>query len=176
MELSRSVADSFSLGTGLIRIFGATLKLLSICLQLEAQTNYAYVLGQPREIIINDAKINHSVVFWDLCPRDLFMRHSIMHYLECFIVLFQVADCYCPARNMHLFDIETSAVLKVGRRRAALCWDIVKRSKYCREKIYYKRYMHAGSAFIERLSICRRGEGENNNNAHAALALRWARF
>jgi len=24
--------------------------------------------------------------------------------------------------------------------------------------------MH-GSAFIERLSICRRGEGENNNNA-----------
>jgi hypothetical protein len=71
---------------------------------------------------------------------------------------------------MHLFDIETSAVLKVGRRAAVLCWDIVKRSKYCREKIYYKRYMYAPcSAFIERLSICRRGEGENNNNAHAAL-------
>lgn len=32
--------------------------------------------------------------------------------------------------------------------------------------------MH-GSAFIERLSICRRGEGENNNNA---AALRQARF
>jgi len=31
--------------------------------------------------------------------------------------------------------------------------------------------MHAAAApaFIERLSICRRGEGENNNNAHAAL-------
>jgi hypothetical protein len=123
-----------------------------------------------REIIINDAKINHSVVFGDLCScaRALSSCGSIMH-LECFIVLFQVAECYCPARNMHLFDIETSAVLKVGRRRAALYWDIVKRSKYCREKIYYKRYMHAGSAFIERLSICRRGEGENNNNAHAAL-------
>lgn len=89
-------------------------------------------------------------------PRSLSSCGSIMH-LECFIVLFQVAECYCPARNMHLFDIETSAVLKVGRRRAVLCWDIVKRSKYCREKIYYKRYMHAGSAFIERLSIFAEG-------------------
>jgi hypothetical protein len=90
----------------------------------------------------------------------------IWNVLLCF---FKWLSAIAPrARNMHLFDIETSAVLKVGRRAAVLCWDIVKRSKYCREKIYYKRYMYAssgGSAFIERLSICRRGEGENNNAA-----------